>query len=285
MTYIHLVIYATHSDGNFDILVQKARELGYYISIIGWGDKWQGFYKRTLDLYDFFKTRPSQEIIMCIDGFDSMILKDAETTLSTFTSFESPIVWGVEEKNDLLRKLLFRSKQPYTLNGGSFIGMNEYLQLVFEEIVTRFGRDDFKQDDQRIVNMMNNTSILFQEIVKPDLESKIFANIIYSNFMNSVVKNNKTLSHDVCGDSICHKITGVSPCVASGPGNVNMNELLEKIGYQPRPRQDNYYKFLVTNFKMELAACLIFIIFLFVCIYFLLKCLKIGSKTSATRLA
>jgi hypothetical protein len=274
MTYIHLVIYATHSDGNFDILVQKAHELGYYVSIIGWGDKWQGFYKRTLDLYDFFKTRPPQEIIMCIDGFDSMILKDAQTTLATFSSFDSPIVWGVEESNSLLRKVLFRSKQKYTLNGGSFMGYNEYLQLVFEEIVNQFGRDNFKQDDQRIVNMMNNSSLIFQEIVKPDLESRIFANVIYSNLANTIIRNNKTLSHDVCGDSICHKVTGISPCVVSGPGDVNMNPLLEQIGYQPKCRQDNYYKFFLANFKTEFILFVIFLIAVIIAIYFLVRCLK-----------
>lgn len=274
MTYIHLVIYATHSDGNFEILVQKARELGYYISIIGWGDKWQGFYKRTLDLYDFFKTRPPQEIIMCIDGFDSMVLKDAATTLATFSSFQSPIVWGVEESNSLLRKVLFRTKQKYTLNGGSFIGLNEYLQLVFEEIVSKFGKDNFKQDDQRIVNVMNNSSPMFQEIVKPDLESRIFANMIYSSLVNSVLRNNKTLSHDVCGDSICHKTTGISPCIVSGPGDVNMNPLLEQLGYQPRLRQDNYYKFFINNFKTEIFLFILFILTMCIGIYFLVKCMK-----------
>lgn len=273
MTHVHLVIYATHSDGNFDILVQKAHELGYYVSIIGWGDKWQGFYKRTLDLYDFFKTRPSQEIIMCIDGFDSFILKDAQTTLATFSSFDSPIVWGIEESNSLLRKILFRSKQKYTLNGGSFMGYNEYLQLVFEEIVNKFGTNNYKQDDQRIVNIMNNSSLLFKEIVKPDLESRIFANVIYSNLVNTIVQNNKTLSHDICGDSICHKVTGISPCVVSGPGNVNMTPLLEQIGYHPNHRE-NYYKFFLTNFKTELILFVILLTCIIFAIIYLIRCFK-----------
>ena len=274
MTYIHLVIYATHSDGNFDILIQKARELGYYISIIGWGDSWEGFYKRTLDLYEFFKTRPPHEIIMCIDGFDSMILQDPQTTLKTFQSFKSPVVWGVEEFNSIIRKLLFRSKQKYTLNGGSFMGVNEYLQLIFEEIILEYGTDNYKQDDQRIVNKMNNSSPLFQEIVKPDLESRIFANLIYNNTANSIIRNNKTLTHDVCGDTVCHKVTGISPCVVSGPGNVDINPLLEKMGYQPRPRQENYYKFFLTNFKMELGMIILFITLMCIAIYFLVKCFR-----------
>jgi hypothetical protein len=274
MSYIHLVIYATHSDGNFDILVKKARELGYYISIVGWGDKWEGFYKRTLELYDFIKTRPADEIIMCIDGFDSMVLQDVHDTLSTFQSFDSPIVWGIEESNNILRRVLFRSKYSYTLNGGSYIGVNKYLQLVFEEIIEKYGTTNYKQDDQRIVNKMNNSSLLFKELVKPDLESRIFANLIYQGILNTIMRNNKALTYEYTPETVRHKQTGIVPCMISGPGDVNMNEILEQMGYDPKPRQENYYKFFMRNFKMELFCLILFILVMIIGTIYLVKCLR-----------
>lgn len=274
MICIHLIIYATHSEGNFDILIQKASELGYDISIVGWGNKWEGFYKRTLDLYEFFKTRPSNEIIMCIDGFDSMILENTQTTLATFASFESPIVWGIEESNSLLRRYLFRSKYNYTLNGGSFIGVNKYLQLIFNEIVHKYGINNYKQDDQRIVNQMNNKSPLFQSLVQPDLESKIFANLIYNNFVNTILRNNNALTHNYNENGIYHKKTGTYPCVISGPGNVKLDEILKTMGYNQVQTRPNYYKFFIDNFIMDLT-CVFVILFLF-CIVtvFLIKYFK-----------
>lgn len=271
MTYIHLVIYATHSEGNFDILIQKARELGYYISIVGWGDKWEGFYKRTLDLYDFIKTRPSQEIIMCIDGFDSIILQDMNTTLNIFSEYGSPIVWGIEENNNALRKVLFRSKYKYTLNGGSFMGINEYLQVIFEEIISRYGKTNYKLDDQRIVNQMNNSSPLFKSIVKPDMESKIFANLIYKGYMNTIFRNNKALLYNYKDGDIYHKQTHIKPCMISGPGNVNINPILQELGYQPQPPRNNYYKFFITNFKYEFIICALIIIFIIMIIIHAIK--------------
>lgn len=271
MTYIHLVIYATHSEGNFDILIQKARDLGYYVSIVGWGDKWEGFYKRTLDLYDFIKTRPPQEIIMCIDGFDSILLEDMKTTLDIFSEYGSPVVWGIEESNNMLRRVLFRSKYNYTLNGGSFMGVNEYLQIIFEEIISIYGKTNYKLDDQRIINQINNTSQLFQSIVKPDMESKIFANLIYKGYMNTIMRNDKALMYNYKDGDIHHKNTLIKPCVISGPGNANINPILQELGYPPQPPRSNYYKFFITNFKYEFIILALIILFIVMVIVQIVK--------------
>jgi hypothetical protein len=181
---LKLVVYATHSDGYFDILINQAKKLNYTIEILGWKDKWLGFYKRTLDLYNFLKLQPNNDIILCIDGFDSMILEDKDRLLQKFYSFNSPIVWGIEH-NDVIKPFIFKSNFNYTVNGGSFIGYNYQLKLVFKEIIKKFGTKNYKQDDQKIINWMNNNNKIFQELVKLDVDSHIFANITYDcHFLN-----------------------------------------------------------------------------------------------------
>jgi hypothetical protein len=148
------------------------------------------------------------------------------------------------------------------------------LQLVFDEIIEKYGTTNYKQDDQRIVNKMNNSSLLFKELVKPDLESRIFANLIYQGILNTIMRNNKALTYEYTPETVRHKQTGIVPCMISGPGDVNMNEILEQMGYDPKPRQENYYKFFMRNFKMELFCLILFILVMIIGTIYLVKCIR-----------
>ncbi len=279
-----LTVYATRSDGYFDILIKQALKLNYSVEIVGWGQPWLGFYKRTLDLYEFFKSRPDNEIILCIDGFDSFILDDNNTLLRKYKSFNSPIVWGIEKNDLFLRQLVFRSKYNYTLNGGSFIGRNKYLKIVFGEIIKSFGTTDFKQDDQKIVNYMNNDNKVFQNYVTPDIDSLIFANVIYDSFKNQVYNyfnysnndNQEKMSHIIVNDKIVDKRTGISPSIISGPCNTNISHFIKHFNPDAHYNERKYNLFFINNFKYEIIFCILLILFIILIIAFI--CKKINIK-------
>ena len=270
-----LVIYATHSEGYYDILVQRAQSLNYSIKILGWGKKWLGFYKRTLDLYNYFLSCPDDEIILSIDGYDSFVLEDAHILLNKYYSFNSSIVWGIDAP-DFLKTYIFYSKYNYVLNGGCFIGSCYELKLVFKEIIKHFGTKNFTQDDQKIVNYMNNYNELFQSLVVPDIQSSIFANVMYDSFIKRVYNyfdipvNCDTLSHIYTGERIIDKHTGITPSIISGPANINIAHLIQPYCPEAKHSRKMYKFFLLYNFRYELLFCvvlLIGIIFFIILIY------------------
>lgn len=253
-----LVIYATHSDGYFDILINRAISLGYNVELLGWNTNWQGFYKRTLDLYNYFISQDDDDIILCIDGFDSIILDNYKILYRKYKYFKSPIVWGVD-KSDVLNRWIFKSNLDYILNGGSFIGKNKYLKIVFKEIINKFGTYNFKQDDQKIANYMFNHNELFKKYVKADKESLIFANISYDsiwygvlNFFN-ISGSPKWLSHVIEDDgTIRNKVNKYRPSIISGPANINISHFVKHItNYNDVPKRKGYQFFLLKNFKYE----------------------------------
>jgi hypothetical protein len=262
---IKLVIYATHSDGYFDLLIENATKLGYDIKILGWQEKWLGFYKRTLDLYNYFLTQNDNDVLLCIDGFDSLILDECKTLFKKYKTFQSPIVWGVE-KNDVIKPFIFKSKYKYTLNGGSFIGRVKFLKLIFKEIIDKFGTTNYKQDDQKIINYINNYNSVFQRWVKADVNSEIFANITFDSLVYTVLNyfniaiNQKHYSHVIENDTIIDKHTKIRPSIISGPGNVNISHMVKYITNCDAPERKGYKLFLLKNFKFELGFIIILIL-------------------------
>lgn len=273
-----LVIYATHSEGYFDILMKQANLLNYNVQILGWGTKWLGFYKRTLDLYDYFLSRPDDEIIISIDGYDSFILDDIDTLVEKYYSFNSPIVWSAE-RNDSLKVMIFKSKYNYTLNGGCFMGQNKYLKMVFKEIINKFGTENYTQDDQKIVNHMNNYCDIFKQHVKPDVESILFANIMYDSMINqflnyfNISMSENVLSHKIVDGKIVDKKTHISPSIISGPANINISHLI-KYYYEEAEHSRKYQLFFLYNFRYEAMWILFAIIFIIILIILFYRKIK-----------
>lgn len=280
MNTIKLVIYATHDDGYFNVLVQNAVKLGFDVQIIGWGTEWEGFYKRTMYLYDFFKSCDDEDVIMCIDGFDSYVTDTCDNTYTKFIDISYPIVWGTE-KNHMVKKYIFKSKYNYTLNGGTFIGINSHLKKVFAHIVDVYGYTNYKQDDQKIINAINNSEI-FNSIIYPDIQCKIFANITYDSIVHYIYNffgikiDACKLSHVICSktSTIIDKHTGITPSVISGPGNVNIHHLIkfscENYTFKERHK---YNSFLLYNFKLEILSFIVLLLVIIIGIFIILSIL------------
>jgi hypothetical protein len=280
-----VITYATHIDGYLPILIEESKKLGLKLEIIGLNKKWEGFFQRTLDYYEFLKNINQDEICIFIDGFDTIPLENEETILNKYYSFNKPIVWSVDLSRNLLGKIFFNS-DDILINGGCYMGKCKEIIKIFEKLISTYGTNK-KLDDQKMINdFYKNNKNYFNNTIALDMNSIIFANANYKKFIyymfdkktisgiNNLTKDlmfddeNNILDYkfdDKTSKVISEK--GISPCFISGPGCIDMDPIIKKLGYNlVNTRKTKYWDNFVIyqNFKEDFILYLIIVIFLII---------------------
>src|SRR5581483_2861422 len=81
---------ATHSDRYFPSLLHSCQRHGCNLKVLGWGQKWQGFAWRWQLVRDFLASQPDTQVVMFIDPFDVIVLRDSRVILKTFENMQVP---------------------------------------------------------------------------------------------------------------------------------------------------------------------------------------------------
>jgi hypothetical protein len=168
-----IVTYATHSDGSFEDLVNN--KFGVDVTVLGMGEKWQGFIARAKSYRNYLDTLPDDEIIVFIDGFDSYILKSITNLQTMFESFDCDIVVSRDSDrtfNYTRDKVFGKCKNGLTANAGMIIGYVSSLRYLFDAII-----NERSSDDQRNLNYVCK---YFPKLMI-DTDNQIFENINIKN--------------------------------------------------------------------------------------------------------
>jgi hypothetical protein len=287
-----IITYATHIDGYMSILVKQCEELNLNLVILGMNKKWEGFFQRTLDYYDYLNSlKDDKDICVFIDGFDTLVMENENTILDKYNSFNKPIVWGVDLSRNLLGKLFFGS-EDILINGGSYMGRIRELKELFSILIKNYGKDK-KLDDQIIINefYLKNKDY-FDKKIAFDINSIIFANANNKSFIYYILDHdtidfinlltfNKIFDNvdnlldyhydDLSGKIICNK-TKISPSFISGPGCISFDYIVNKLGYNfKNNRCKDYWNNMVIYNKIKNN---LIIISLFLLLIFLIIILK-----------
>jgi hypothetical protein len=164
-----VVTYATHSFGTFDTLVQSVPD----IVVLGWGTKWNGFMDKFNAVIEHLETLPDNEIVMFVDGFDSIINKDLSDVEKVFKSMNCKIL--LSKHTGVIRyisKKVFKECSKVTANSGLYMGYNKYVKELLREALET-GEDD----DQRALNIACSKT----NFIKIDTDHIIFENCFNSN--------------------------------------------------------------------------------------------------------
>ncbi len=284
-----IITYATHIGGYMSILIKQCEELNLNLVILGMNKKWEGFFQRTLDYYDYLNSlEDDNDICVFIDGFDTLVIDNENTILDKYKSFNKPIVWGVDLSRNLFGKLFFGS-EDILINGGSYMGRIAEIKELFGIIIENYGNDK-KLDDQKIINefYLKNKNY-FDKKIALDMNSIIFANannksLIYYildhdtiNFINLITFNKILDSVDNLldyhydensGKIICNN-TKISPSFISGPGCISFDYLIKKLGYDfKNTRCKDYWNNMViyNEIKNNLIMVSLFMVIIFLII-------------------
>ena len=246
---LYIITYATHNERYFDILKKSYPN----IIVLGYGNKWHGFYDKVKATIDFCKDKNDDDLILFVDGFDSIILH-TDDIIEKYKSFNTQLVFSKDLNPGLIllkyvQDSFFNTCQSLNLNTGMYIGQ--------PRAIINFWKDIKLDDDDQIYatkkcNEINNNYISI------DKYSKLFYN--YSIF-DSISIDNKKL-----------KIGNEYPNIISAPANGNINDILIKLGYNIHERKMElimkilYNRILniINRFKIEI----IFLIIIILIIYF-----------------
>ena len=147
-----VITYATHSDGKFEQIKNQ-------VEVLGWGTKWNGFMDKFNGVKQYLDEQSDDEIVVFIDGFDSLIIKSLDGLEEDFKSLDCKVLFSLDEKSGFsnfvpsfveqyFRNRLFGiCKDGASANSGLYMGYAKYLKMVLKETL----RSD-SDDDQRNLN-------------------------------------------------------------------------------------------------------------------------------------
>ena len=223
---LHIATVATHSERYLPVLEKMIEDRGIKFHKLAFGKKYEGHFMKDKEMIKLLRTLPKEDIVVFTDGFDSLLLGDGKEILDKFKSYDKKVLISVENvKNSfLLHSYHFQKVFSKYINTGLYMGEVNYLLQILENIYEK--SDDYTEDDQyNWGNFINNSEKynFDKNLVGIDTESKLFLN-------HSFTCNNKLSFDKEEKRLVLNKKE--RPCFIQGNGAVNMNDIIEKIGYK-----------------------------------------------------
>lgn len=166
-----IITYATHSFGGFDRLVQTVPD----IVVLGWDKKWNGFMDKFKGVLEYLESVvPDNDVVMVVDGFDTIAKKDLSEVETIFKRMNCKILVSQDPVDNYFTKKVYTTCYGTTINTGLYMGYCKNIKKLLTEAL-----QSGEEDDQRAMNMICNR-INDQSFIKVDTEHIIFENC-YNN--------------------------------------------------------------------------------------------------------
>ena len=243
----YIITYATHSESYFEILKQSFPD----IIVLGYGEKWNGFYDKVQATINFCKSKNPDDIICFVDGFDSVVLSSKEEILKTYKSFNTPLVFSIDKSS---YNIIVKYNQDKIFGNCKNKRLNSGLQIGTAKSIIEFWKDITENEDDQSYATKQCNKI---DYMKLDVEHKLFYN--YSIIDTIDVKNNLIFINN----------NKQSSCIISSPGNNNINHILSQLNYTNLPDIKIKYKFrILTYFKYYIKEIILAVLIVSIFIYF-----------------
>lgn len=240
---------ATQPEGYFPILQSTAENLGYSLTPLGWQQPWQGFGWKLKLFADALAQLPESEPVVCVDGYDVVVLGPAAETAEKFRQMNAPIVFSGQRYfpthkwiRRLADKLMSNDKQQ-TIGAsdkvhdysrpclGLFMGYAGALTDLFRQLLAIEAVENTR-NDQVLLNihyLRNPNAIVLDDTCD------IFQNLWRTNsgLYGSISPKSPACEVEVVQAGGLHRLRnkafGTLPCFMHGPFNLDMSPLLKEL--------------------------------------------------------
>lgn len=167
-----VVTYATHREGTLEKLVNN--DFNVHVEVLGMGKKWNGFDDKLLGVLEFCKTLDPDEVVVFVDGFDSIIHRSPDDVEREFKKMKCGMLFSkVSPYNNPLVNycvlMMFGTcKNHVTANSGLYMGYAKYMI----DFITKTLKDTTSDDQKNVNNTCGRVNY-----VCIDEKCKIFKNL------------------------------------------------------------------------------------------------------------
>ena len=164
-----------------NFLIESIKRNGNELIILGLGQKWLGFNWRNKLILDYIKTLNKDEVVVVIDGYDVLCLRNLNLLEEVFIKIRNrekcKIIVGNEihitHINKFIAQFIFGTCKEKSLNAGTYISYADDLEFILKQIITINNNND--ADDQKLLTEYCN---LNNDVVYIDDKNEIFLTII-----------------------------------------------------------------------------------------------------------
>lgn len=274
---------ATREEGYYALLKQTALENGFSFNTLGWNHSWKGFaWKIDLYLEELKKCSP-EEPVVCVDGYDVIVVGTAEETYDKFMQTGHSIIFSGQRyfpSQKYIRKIadqVMSNHKTHNIGAindhldysrpcmGLLIGYANNLIALFEQL-QKLEHERKIGNDQILLNMYYLEN---RNQIKLDTDCNIFQNLWRTRgvIYGKITSKDKACEVEICTDAqsnltrVRNKKYKTLPCFLHGPFNLDMSMLLNEIGI-PAPRLQiskglHYWKYSI-NYYIKRAIPFLF---------------------------
>jgi len=177
-------------------MLKSAKKFDITVSVLGEGWKWWDNTTKIEILNDFFKKKIEEKIILYIDGYDTIFIKDLDTILSKFISFKTDFLMAAESNRwpHNLPEYGFRNMKNRYVNAGGWIGYRKTAERII-----------WKLQDYRSMNG-SEQSLWAQEYIRKPFMLDHASSIFLCLYKTRYIKKDTCILH-ANGKAIMPKFT------------------------------------------------------------------------------
>ncbi len=179
MPNVEVITVATHSEGNYENLIHNNYNVN--IKTLGFGEKWNGLIMKYELVYQYIQNKKDDDIIIFLDGFDTVICNDYSSVIDYFISQDKKVIYSVDNvpsgiKKYLYNRVFFKEGNDVSINSGMYIGYVKYLKIILKDILKK----GFKSDQKATVQIYQT-----YDFIGTDKDEVMFKNKIMQTKMNT----------------------------------------------------------------------------------------------------
>ena len=217
---IHLVTVATHSERYLPVLDQQSKDKNMTLVKLAVGKKYTGHFMKDLEMLDYLKSSSvnDEDIVVFVDGFDTLLLANKKEIIEKFKSFDCDILLSIENVGSLsfIHSAVFQKVKGKFINTGLYMGYAKALKDFLQEMYTQeFDKSSNQKTWANYLEKKNDYSR-----IALDSNSDIFLNYSFTT-TNKIISKNKRVYLD---ESV--------PCFIQGNGCEDLSKIIKNTGYK-----------------------------------------------------
>jgi hypothetical protein len=247
---VSVFAYATGKQAYFDLFMASCQRFGIDPILLGWGQSWVGFGRKTTDIRRAIQDLPGDALVLSVDPFDVVFLTNLAELAERYRPYHGKFVCGSLKLGRGLSAVynteFNKSGEaiPQTefgydhLNSGTWMANADCARSVIDRLVEQEKMADKDMDQERLTSLY----IRGDAEVALDWRCDLFHNLLFRDF---VTRRPNLTDLEFSEGRVFNRATKTWPCVLHASGNARMGTIARALGYgaevaRPASSQKNF---------------------------------------------